>query len=338
MPDVVVEAAEPTAKEVEDNFAAAFAQLTKEEAPASTAEKPAASTTEAKPAAAAEEKPAEKAAGDQTAATAEDAAEGEAEEKTDEQKAEEAAAAAEATRKTQQTKPDQASEDILQRLARLVKEPAGEDKSQQQQQQQPQQPQLTQEEGELVGAYVKDYPDIARAESIIRKQEYAAVVAYVFAEVAREMQPLAQMLQVIAGRTHLGDIQAAVPDYASTRDQVVAWVDKQPPYLKAAYQHVIQQGTVEEVTDLIKRYKAEHPTAAAADAATVAQASQQQTQGTKPATAAAKPAAQTEMSPAAKKAVAALAPVQGKRSGAVQTEPTTFDDAFAAAAKELERL
>jgi len=326
--ETVVVPAEPTQKDNDDNFAAAFQQITEEDkAAVVAAEKPAPVATEAKPA---EPAAAADAGGTDLPPTAEEKAAADAA----------AAAAAEAAKKTTPAAPEVKDEDILRRLgAMLGKEPPAQE-TQQPEPAVPAAPALSEEEATLIGAYVNDYPDIARAESLIRKQEYAAVVGYVFAEVARELQPMMQMLQTIAGRTHLGDLQAAVPDYAATREQVVEWAGKQPAYLKVAYEHVIKHGTVDEVADLIKRYKMENPLPvvnADGTPVTVAQAT-----GAPPTASAARPAApapksapQPELSAAAKKAVAALAPVGSKRSGAVVTAPTDYDEAFALAAKEL---
>jgi hypothetical protein len=172
---------------------------------------------------------------------------------------------------------------------------------------------FTPEEIEFLTAYDKEFPDIARAETIRRRADLRMTVGYVFDEVTRSLQPLVQQIQNLAARTHLGDIHQAVPDYDTTREQVIAWVDKQPPYLKAAYQRVVQQGSVDEVADLINRYKKD--TGVVAPPAPV------------------KP--EPELTPAAKKAAAALAPVSSKRSGAVITEPQDFDGAFGAAAAAL---
>jgi hypothetical protein len=163
-----------------------------------------------------------------------------------------------------------------------------------------------------IDAYVKDFPDVAKAEALIRRAEYKAVTGYIFAEVAREMQPIIKLVQTLSERTYLGDLQAAVPDYGSVRDKVIEWAQTQPGYLKTAYNQVIRSGSVEEVADLIKRYQV--ATGAPAPAAPAA-------------------IAKPELAPAVKKAVAALAPVASKRSVVAPAEPTDFDGAFEQFAK-----
>lgn len=193
---------------------------------------------------------------------------------------------------------------------------------QQPQQPQPQQPQnpFTQEEIEILQKYEQDFPDVARAEFIRRKAEYNQMMGYIFSEMAAQLQPMIGALRSISQRVHLGDLQNQVQDYNTIRDQVVEWVGKQPAYIKSAYERVVQEGTAEEVADLVNRWRAETGQVAA------------QPQKGSDGNGSKKPArAPTE---AAKAAAAALAPVAGKRTIIPQAQPTTFDDAFAQFAQE----
>lgn len=213
--------------------------------------------------------------------------------------------------------PKADEEEVLQRLARLVKEEPAPQQSQQPQQ--PQQPQLfTQEEQEYLTNYEKEWPDIAKAESLRRRAEAQQLVSYVFAEVAKEMRPLMETVQVLAQRTHLSDLTSKVDDYEQVREGVISWVEQQPTYLQVAYKHVIENGTVEEVADLVGRYKRETGVSA------------------QPATAPAPRKPDTELPPATKQAAAALAPVSSKRSAVAQAvDPEDFESAFAAFASKM---
>jgi hypothetical protein len=202
---------------------------------------------------------------------------------------------------------DQVGDDILGRLAGLLKQGATEQPPPKAEEPEPP---FSPEDMAFIDAYVKDFPDVAKAESIIRRGEYKAVASYIFAEVARELQPIVHMVRTLSERTYLGDLQTAVPDYGSVRDKVIEWAQNQPPYLKAAYDHVIKSGTVDEVADLIKRYQKDTGTAAPAAAAAAVE----------------KPA--PELAPAVRKAVAALAPVNSKRSVPVAAAPADFESAF----------
>ena len=148
-----------------------------------------------------------------------------------------------------------------------------------------------------------------------RRAEYRELVNHVFSEVAKELGPIAQTMKTLAERAQLTDLREAVEDYDDVRDKVVDWVNNQPAYLQNAYKHVIQQGTPDEVADLVARYKKE--TAPATPPVTARKA-------------------ESELPTTTKQAVAALAPVSSKRSTvAVADDPNDFEGAFAAAAKVL---
>lgn len=176
---------------------------------------------------------------------------------------------------------------------------------------------FTEAEKAFLADYEKDWPDVARAEALRRRAEYGEVVGYVFQEVAKELAPLLGAVRALSERTHLADLQTVVTDYDDVRDKVVEWVGKQPKYLQPAYNHVVQQGTVDEVADLIERYRRDT--------------------GAQLTPAAAPPASKpvVELPAATKKAAAALAPVASKRSAVVQTtDASDFDGAFEAFARK----
>lgn len=173
---------------------------------------------------------------------------------------------------------------------------------------------LTEDEAAAIQAYVTEFPQVATAQQIIVRRQVEAAVNYVLAEVASVLQPLAQRLDIVAQRTHLGDLEHVVPDYADVRQKVIDWVEAQPDYLRIAFHSVIQQGTVDQVKDLIDRYRV--------------------AMGQTGASAAGIPKQVTELPPATKKAAAVLAPVSSKRSTATSSTPTDFDGAWEVAAKE----
>jgi hypothetical protein len=182
-----------------------------------------------------------------------------------------------------------------------------------QQIQQPQPTPLTEEETETLTTYLSEFPQVAAAQQIVARRQIEAAVNYVLAEVASVLQPIAQRLDVVAQRSHLGDLEHVVPDYADVRQKVIDWVETQPDYLRSAFHSVIQQGTVDQVKDLIDRYRA-----ATGMAGTPIPLS---------------PTGPTELPAAAKKAAAALAQVSSKRSTTTSSTPTDFDGAFETYAK-----
>ena len=218
--------------------------------------------------------------------------------------------------------PALSDEEVVKRLGSLLNKPApAEQPAAQQQAQEPVEqpivaPPMTREEFDLVSQYEADFPDVSKAEQIKRRAENNVIVQHVFREVTKALAARDEAIQMLLERTQLADLKQAVPTYDSNlRSNVVAWVEKQPAYLRQAYNNVITSGTVEEVKDLVTRYEQANGKPAGAAAPPVTR----------------KPAA--ELPAATKQAVEALAPVGSKRSTVVQGLPQTFDDAFDAFAK-----
>jgi hypothetical protein len=214
------------------------------------------------------------------------------------------------------------TEDFLTRFAEIIQkgqQPAQQAPVERAPHMPPPPPPFTPDEAQLLNQYDQDFPDISRAEAVRRREEYKVVVSHVFGEFAKALQVRDAQIQMLLERQHMADLQQIEPDYSSDlREQVVSWVNKQPPYLQAAYNHVITSGTPDEVKDLISRFKQASGGGAPAPRTTVTPSVP-------------KPAA--ELPEAAKKAADALAPVGSKRSAAIVGVPTTFDDAFETFAK-----
>jgi hypothetical protein len=167
-----------------------------------------------------------------------------------------------------------------------------------------------------LNTYIKDWPDVAKYEALRRRGEYKQLVGFVFAEVKKLFEPLAETVDQLATRTHHDDLTAEIDDYEDIRDKVIAWAGTQPTYLQDAFKHVIEHGTPSEIKDLVGRYKAENPS----PAQTAKQPAQQE----------------QELSTAAKKAAASLAPVSSKRAAvAPQGTPDDFAGAFDAYASSV---
>ena len=172
---------------------------------------------------------------------------------------------------------------------------------------------------EVLADYQKNWPDVAAAETLKRRGEYAELISFVFKEVHKYVQPHLDQIGALGNLAHEQQLRAVVPDYNENLEaEVSKWVDQQPAYLQGAMKQVMQSGTSEEVADLIGRYRA----------ASGAQ------QAPAPAPAAGVPKAPaaaptTELSSAAKQAAESLAPVSGDRSAVPQGEdPMDFASAF----------
>ena len=227
--------------------------------------------------------------------------------------AEDGVSEAEAPAPKEPAKAAPSQQDIVDALAAAVRDrvqpPQAPQYDSQPQEYQPQ-PVLTQEDYQTLQAFDKDWPDVSKAINLILKEQTHAVVNHIFKEFAQEFRPVAQQVQAMRAQSHMAELHNRVNDYDDVRDKVVEWAMQQPPYLRAAYGHVIQNGTAEEVADLISRYRAANapPPAPVAPSA---------------------PPPSKQLSPQVKKAAAALAPVQSKRSTVVQgNDPNDYEGAF----------
>ena len=188
--------------------------------------------------------------------------------------------------------------------------------TQQEQTQQEEQPFFTEDEQKLLNGYEQDWPDVSKAEALKRRYEYRQLMEYMLSEVQKQLNPVAETVQTLAQDHHLNQLYSRVEDYDDVRDGVVEWVEQQPDYLQDAYKRVINEGTADQVADLINRYKSE-----------TGQAEQ----------AAPEPAQkEAELPTATKKAAAALAPVSSKKTSAAPSgvSKDDFDAAFAAFAEK----
>lgn len=178
---------------------------------------------------------------------------------------------------------------------------------------------------EVLTEYEKNWPDVAKAESLKRKAEYQDMMKFVFGEVEAYTKPLFDQIRAMGNTIHMGELRAAVPDYTETLEtDVLSWIETQPTYLQTSMKQVMQTGTSDEVADLIGRYKG----AAAPLSAPAAPAA--------PAPAAVVPTpSKTELSSAARKAAESLAPVSSDRSQVPAGEdPQDYKSAFARYAAE----
>lgn len=186
----------------------------------------------------------------------------------------------------------------------------------------------TPEEQSLISEYEKNWPDVAQAETLRRKGEYHDLLKYVFTEVHNFIAPALQQVNAMGNTLHTQELSNAVPDYSPDLEvQVAKWIETQPAYLQAPYLQVMQQGTSEEVADLIGRYRGATGTAPAPAAPAPAG-------GAAPAPTPKAPA-QTELSNLAKQAAESLAPVSSDRTQVpVGEDPQDFQTAFARYAAE----
>lgn len=208
---------------------------------------------------------------------------------------------------------DAEAEDILKRLADLVKDkPAEGEPVAEAAPAADETPLFSADEQAVLEAYEKDWSDVSRAEALKRRAFAKDVIEYVFSQIAPEIKSVKELTEALANRAHYADLTAKIGEVDDTlRTQMDGWVAKQPAYLQSAYKQVLTTGTVDEVADLVERFKKD--TGVAAPAA-------------KPKTSKGGP----ELSSEAKQAAEAMAPVSSKRSVIEQQDdPNDFGAAFA---------
>lgn len=175
----------------------------------------------------------------------------------------------------------------------------------------------------------KDWPDLHRLFSLMARQLQVDTLKYAFSEVGKVIQPLQESVSTYSTNDHMAAIYDAHSDYDQVYQPVMEWIEQQPSFLKAAYQNVVKQGTADDVSTMIQRFKDETKWVAPTQGA-------QGAGGTRPATpaaaASASPQQQTGLSEAAKKAAKAMGAVGTKRSAAANAQdPNDFDGAWAEA-------
>ena len=228
-----------------------------------------------------------------------------------------------------QPQPQPSTDEALARLADILSQ-RQQAQPQPQPQPQPQAPPVfNQDEVALLTQYQQDYPDVVKAEALIRRQEYRILTEHIFRQVTEYLAPQLALLGQVADTTAYGQLSSRVPDYDQHRDAVVDWVKTQPDYLQAGMNHVIQHGTVEQIVDLFDRYRQAAGVTSPTPNPGIAPRAQEGRQTNQPSTEA------PELSPQAKQAAQRLAPVSSKRSAPTQAAPATFEDAFEQFAKTI---
>lgn len=182
-------------------------------------------------------------------------------------------------------------------------------------------PIYTADEEATIAKYKEEWPDIARGEALTRRAEFQELVGYVFSEVYKHYKPLQDYVENMSVDDTYSQLKTLVPDYDAVRDPTIEWVSKQPAGLRAAYDKITEEGSPEDIAELIKLFKAATGYAPAAQSTT---------------TAVPPPVVKpVEVSAAAKSVAAALKVVTtGRTEPASNPDPNDFAGAFAEFAKQ----
>jgi hypothetical protein len=187
-------------------------------------------------------------------------------------------------------------------------------------------PQFTEDEQKTLTEFEKNWDEIAPAFNIKLKNAVAAVEAKAARTIAKVVQniyadftPLINSHLKSEATSFRGEVLKAHDDYDTVYPKLDGWIKTHPAYLQSGLLKAYNEGTAEEVIDLVSRYK--------------------QAIGVKPQAAAPAASKQDEPKKPAAASAAALAPVDTQRTAPKPSgaDPEDYDSAFDEAAASLTR-
>ena len=125
-------------------------------------------------------------------------------------------------------------------------------------------PDYTAEQKAIVEAYESEFPEMARAEQIIRSREYNALTGYVFKQVepviagqAERIKQLESVIGQMLGQQQTQQVESTIGEpIKDIKPKVEAWIETQPEFIRPAYKAIAEKGTAAEVIGLVQAYKA----------------------------------------------------------------------------------
>jgi hypothetical protein len=117
---------------------------------------------------------------------------------------------------------------------------------------------LAEDEKALLAETQKDFPDVAKVMEIQQRiadakweQRFEAFQK----DLNDKLSPAMQAVNAVAGDAFEKAVYGKHPDTQEILPDVEAWVDKQPAFLKAAYNNVLDNGTAAETIELLDIFK-----------------------------------------------------------------------------------
>ena len=168
-------------------------------------------------------------------------------------------------------------------------------------------PAFTADEQAVISEYEKDFPDVRKAEALIRRNEYQQLYGYIMGQVMEQLKPVLEYVGEATNNAVVEAITSYHEDYAEIYDDVQGWVGEQKGARRKIFDEVIKSGTPEEVAEMISLYKEEKGL-------------------TKPAENNNVPASNSaELPSAAKQAASEMKPVSSKRTTPPASKPDQND-------------
>ena len=130
---------------------------------------------------------------------------------------------------------------------------------------------LTEDEKAELSEYEKDFDSVSKMEGLKREralkrledrilETLEAKTAEIQEKIASRIQPIEESYKKSDEAAHFGTIRGSHPDFETHRDSgaILKWIETKPRYLRESMKATYEQGTAEDVVDLISDFKSEN--------------------------------------------------------------------------------
>lgn len=130
---------------------------------------------------------------------------------------------------------------------------------------------LTEDEKAELSEYEKDFDSVSKMEGLKREralkrledrilETLEAKTAEIQEKIASRVQPIEESYKKSDEAAHFGTIRGSHPDFETHRDSgaILQWIETKPRYLRESMKATYEQGTAEDVVDLISDFKSEN--------------------------------------------------------------------------------
>ena len=130
---------------------------------------------------------------------------------------------------------------------------------------------LTEDEKAELSEYEKDFDSVSKMEGLKREralkrledrilETLEAKTAEIQEKIASRVQPIEESYKKSDEAAHFGTIRGSHPDFETHRDSgaILQWIETKPRYLRESMKATYEQGTAEDVVDLISDFKKEN--------------------------------------------------------------------------------
>lgn len=130
---------------------------------------------------------------------------------------------------------------------------------------------LSKEDQEALAEYEKDFDSVSKMEGLKREralkkledrilEKIEARAAEIQDKIVSRVQPIEESYKKSDEAAHFSTIRGSHPDFETHRDSgaILKWIETKPRYLRESMKATYEQGTAEDVVDLISDFKTEN--------------------------------------------------------------------------------